>query len=500
MGRKRKAKDPDREQGSDTEDESRVKKRPTRGGGKKKSIRDLGKIIRDLILIVCVFHIIPFPAFIEADSSSDEDPNVCPVCGDRNDPNPTDNKNRMIGCDGSCEKWFHWTCVGINLTNKPGKNDDWFCKKCSSKKTEAGEWKPEDGDEEGLDVLPLRDQTTPVLKTLAEKKSYDSPVVFPQKSRGRPPGSRSQNGRKSSATAARESWSTSGPKLPPGISVNPLVSGVTKPPSQISVDNEVRPRPSLPPSVSLTSVPAETGKVQHRLPPGISISKSSDTDSQSQQSPSLIPSPKPDPADVQLRKIPAGISVIPEGVSNNEDSSKDSFLTDLEDVDDSRSGSLEAKKENCVSNPVISSGIKLFKVKETETQSSPNKKKNETERCLRERGQQVAKIKATIDEGDISDDELFGSKRVLYRKPKMKTSPSKESESTPIEELLKDSFDDSNESKTSPTPSLPSQTKDDVLKSVQNPDDSQVISIARSSKVVILFLYFLGQSQFQSVG
>ena len=67
------------------------------------------------------------------DSSSDEDPNVCPVCSDRNDPNPTDNKNRMIGCDGSCEKWFHWTCVGINQTNKPGKKDDWFCKKCSSK-------------------------------------------------------------------------------------------------------------------------------------------------------------------------------------------------------------------------------------------------------------------------------------------------------------------------------------------------------------------------------
>ena len=92
------------------------------------------------------------------DSSSDEDPNVCPVCSDRNDPNPTDNKNRMIGCDGSCEKWFHWTCVGINLTNKPGKKDDWFCKKCSSKKTESGEWKPEAGDDEGLDVLPLKFQ------------------------------------------------------------------------------------------------------------------------------------------------------------------------------------------------------------------------------------------------------------------------------------------------------------------------------------------------------
>ena len=168
------------------------------------------------------------------DSSSDEDPNVCPVCDDRNDPNPTDNKNRMIGCDGSCEKWFHWSCVGINLTNKHGKKDDWFCKKCSSKKTEAGEWKPEVGDEEVLDVLPLRDQNTPMMKTLAEKKSYDSTVVFPR-GRGRPPGARTKNGRKSSLTKARESWSTDSfsPKLPPGISVNPLTSGVSVSPSQV---------------------------------------------------------------------------------------------------------------------------------------------------------------------------------------------------------------------------------------------------------------------------
>ena len=45
MGRKRKAKDPDGEQGSDTDDETHVnvKKRITRGGDKKKSFRELGK-------------------------------------------------------------------------------------------------------------------------------------------------------------------------------------------------------------------------------------------------------------------------------------------------------------------------------------------------------------------------------------------------------------------------------------------------------------------------
>ena len=41
MGRKRKAKAPDREEGSDTDDESQVKKRTTRD--KKKSFRELGR-------------------------------------------------------------------------------------------------------------------------------------------------------------------------------------------------------------------------------------------------------------------------------------------------------------------------------------------------------------------------------------------------------------------------------------------------------------------------
>ena len=453
------------------------------------------------------------------DSSSDEDPNVCPVCSDRNDPNPIDNKNRMIGCDGTCEKWFHWSCVGINLTNKPGKKDDWFCKKCSSKKTESGEWKPEVGDEEGLDVLPLRDQGPPVLKTLAEKKSYDSTAGFPQKARGRPPGSRVTNGRKSSASKGRESWSTSessSPKLPPGISGHPLISGVSKsgasprhslPPSEQAQTKKAQQR--LPPGISISSAfetpspqsppqsPPQTGKVQHRLPPGISISSSSETPSP--QLPPHIPTLKPNSADGQLRKIPAGISVIPERDSNNEENSEDSFLNDLEFAGDSKSGSPEAKKENCATTPVISSGIKLIKINENKSQPSPNQKKNDPERQLRARGHQMAKIKATIDEGDISDDELFGTKKIVYRKP-TKPSPSKEFEPTPIEELLKEDLDDSNEGETEPKlgTSVPSQTEDDVLKNVKNSGHSQVISCVGNAEVVIyFFICFPGESQFQ---
>ena len=86
----------------------------------------------------------------DSESSDEEDPNVCPLCEDRNDP--SGKKNRMIGCDG-CDKWFHWSCVGINQKNKPGKKDDWFCPDCRPKQN--GE------------VLPT-------VKTLAQKKSFDA--------------------------------------------------------------------------------------------------------------------------------------------------------------------------------------------------------------------------------------------------------------------------------------------------------------------------------------
>ena len=110
----------------------------------------------------------------------------------------------------------------------------------------------------------------------------------------------------------------------------------------------------------------------------------------------------------------------------------------------------------------------------------------------------MAKIKATIDEGDISDDELFGTKRIVYRKP-TKPSPIKEFEPTPIEELLKEDLDDSNEGETEPKlgTSVPSQTEDDVLKNVKNLGHNQVISCVGNAEVVIYFLIcFPGESQF----
>jgi len=89
-------------------------------------------------------------------SSSDEDPEICPICNDKNDPSPDNKKNRMIGCD-SCDKWYHWSCVGINHDNKPGKDEDWYCRKCTAQRDEAGEWKPTKKEASKLDVLPVRD-------------------------------------------------------------------------------------------------------------------------------------------------------------------------------------------------------------------------------------------------------------------------------------------------------------------------------------------------------
>ena len=62
----------------------------------------------------------------------------------------------MIGCDG-CDKWYHWSCVGINQKNKPGKKDDWFCPNCQPNKQDN---KP-------------NGKVNPIVKTLAQKKSFD---------------------------------------------------------------------------------------------------------------------------------------------------------------------------------------------------------------------------------------------------------------------------------------------------------------------------------------
>ena len=37
-------------------------------------------------------------------------------------------------------------------SNKPGKEDDWFCKKCKKQKKEAGEWKPSQEQQHKVEV------------------------------------------------------------------------------------------------------------------------------------------------------------------------------------------------------------------------------------------------------------------------------------------------------------------------------------------------------------
>ena len=87
----------------------------------------------------------------DSECSEEEDPNVCPLCKDQNDPSANSKKNRMIGCDG-CDRWYHWSCVHITQKNKPGKKDDWFCPDCRCKKN---------------------GKENPAVKTLAQKKYFD---------------------------------------------------------------------------------------------------------------------------------------------------------------------------------------------------------------------------------------------------------------------------------------------------------------------------------------
>lgn len=47
---------------------------------------------------------------------------VCPACGGQDDGTP------MIGCDGGCDAWYHWECVGIK---SPPNAANWYCKSCA---------------------------------------------------------------------------------------------------------------------------------------------------------------------------------------------------------------------------------------------------------------------------------------------------------------------------------------------------------------------------------
>jgi hypothetical protein len=35
----------------------------------------------------------------------------------------------MVGCDGQCENWFHYECVGISATDA-SMLDSWYCDEC----------------------------------------------------------------------------------------------------------------------------------------------------------------------------------------------------------------------------------------------------------------------------------------------------------------------------------------------------------------------------------
>ena len=333
------------------------------------------------------------------ESSEEEDPNICPLCDDRNDPsNPNDKKNRMIGCDG-CDKWFHWTCVGINQSNKPGKNDDWFCKKCTTKKPEAGEWKPEAEDAEKLEVLPLRDEAQPSkVKTLGQKKSYECYVNLDKLS---------HLSGISLSKPTQEKSTSNFPKissLPPGISVHSDSSKISSLPPGISVHKESPKISSLPPGITIHK---ESPKIT-RLPPGISVHK--ETSSDIPNLPDEISYHEDDPS-----KLPPGISLQIGTKSSPTKAEEISFLNDVE-------------KEK--SSPLLSPKIKLIKVNEENKSGSDVPERRE--RSKRDLSQSTAKIKATLSEDSISDDDLFGNRKIPFKK--LKTIGEKEKQ--PVENNL----------------------------------------------------------------
>ena len=333
------------------------------------------------------------------ESSEEEDPNICPLCDDWNDPsNPNDKKNRMIGCDG-CDKWFHWTCVGINQSNKPGKNDDWFCKKCTTKKPEAGEWKPEAEDAEKLEVLPLRDEAQPSkVKTLGQKKSYECYVNLDKLS---------HLSGISLSKPTQEKSTSNFPKissLPPGISVHSDSSKISSLPPGISVHKESPKISSLPPGITIHK---ESPKIT-RLPPGISVHK--ETSSDIPNLPDEISHHEDDPS-----KLPPGISLQIGTKSSPTKAEEISFLNDVE-------------KEK--SSPLLSPKIKLIKVNEENKSGSDVPERRE--RSKRDLSQSTAKIKATLSEDSISDDDLFGNRKIPFKK--LKTIGEKEKQ--PVENNL----------------------------------------------------------------
>ena len=424
---------------------------------------------------------------------------MCPVCDDRNDPSGNDKKNRMIGCDG-CDKWYHWSCVGINQSNKPGKNDDWFCKKCPSKKTEAGEWKPEGADTDNPDNS---EKPKSEVKTLAQRKSYDSQVTGPSKVT-----KSSKNSTHASVQNARESWSTkrfsNGPRKQPASAISSSTEWTSEKDSEsedISNTNnflqrapnvpsprtQVAPKVNLPHGVSLFSSSSEresesedSSKIHSgpkrppnpptaknkpppkvNLPPGVSLfTSSSDKESESEESsnvqngsksgsrngntsnnmdrlsrlsgitlsqPRSVDSSPSNKSTSSTSSVPPrvapNLSKLPPGISLHKDSSSVSDEEDIAFIKDvGLDRSQEDEDEN--SSAMLTPKIKLIRNSVSDEAKTPPPpppplepiKEAERERSSRDKREQTARIRATLSEDSISDDEIFGNNKVPFRK------------------------------------------------------------------------------------
>jgi len=60
-------------------------------------------------------------------NQSQNDTYYCPTCS-----KPDNGRLPMVGCDGDCDSWFHYKCVG--LTNTPPEDESWYCSNCKKKK------------------------------------------------------------------------------------------------------------------------------------------------------------------------------------------------------------------------------------------------------------------------------------------------------------------------------------------------------------------------------
>ena len=251
-----------------------------------------------------------------------------------------------------------WHKIGLKLTNlqtwdpdlsltfcrnnKPGKNDDWYCRRCKKQKKEAEVWRPRAEDAALLEVIPAREGSSQSFRTLAQKKEYDSPLdERGSKKKSRPPVSakKPQMARTPSKTPSRtptpdngkrmkESWVTGGstivqrpPNLPPGIVVGRSTEVSSPEPHQLqqklahlggismtsmrkdSEDSQSPVPPNLPPGISISR---DSGL--SRLPPGISVQKE-EAPAPPRLPPGISLGPASRSSSPSTSRLPPGISV-----------------------------------------------------------------------------------------------------------------------------------------------------------------------------------------------